>query len=201
MDLFTMMTAAAIVTFLVTAVHALPEMMATVMTFSVVMTAFMLLAMMMSALMTFSVMMATVMPLTVMMAVVVAPGVRIIFQCAFSKCLCCSVCRFLNTCVKLDSGIRKRCLRSHADASADQGVRLHGLQEAREGAMAASVSINNLLINDLTLFNIIQFKLRGMAKVLKDLSVFVCDCNSHSICSFLDDFLIDLDRTAFTVSA
>ena len=67
--------------------------------------------------------------------------------------------------------------------------------------MTASVGINNLLINDLTLFNIVQLKLFGMAKVLEDFSVFVCDCNSHGMCSFLNDFLIDLDRLKFTVSA
>ena len=67
--------------------------------------------------------------------------------------------------------------------------------------MTASVGINNLLINDLTLFNIVQLKLFGMAKVLEDFSVFVCDCNSPGKYSFLNDFLIDLDRLKFTVSA
>ena len=60
--------------------------------------------------------------------------------------------------------------------------------------MTASIGIDDLLINDLPLFSIIQLKLLGMAEVLENLSVFVCDCNSHGICSFLNDFLIDLDR-------
>ena len=67
--------------------------------------------------------------------------------------------------------------------------------------MTASIGIDDLLINDLPLFSIIQLKLLGMAEVLENLSVFVCNCNSHGICSFLNDFLIDLDRFKFTMSA
>ena len=67
--------------------------------------------------------------------------------------------------------------------------------------MTAPVGINDLLINDLTLFNIVQLKLFRMAKVLEDLSVFICDCDSHGMRSFLNDLLTDLDRFKFTVSA
>ena len=67
--------------------------------------------------------------------------------------------------------------------------------------MTASVGINGLFINDLTLFNIVQLKLFGMAEVLEDFSVFVRDCNSHGMRSFLYDFLIDLDRFKYTMSA
>ena len=67
--------------------------------------------------------------------------------------------------------------------------------------MAASVGINGLFIHDPAVFNVIQPELPCMAKVLEDLSVFICDCDSHSICSFLNDFLIDLDRFVFEVSA
>ena len=43
--------------------------------------------------------------------------------------------------------------------------------------------INDLLINDLTLFSIVQLELLGMVEVLKDFSVFVCDCDSHGYCA------------------
>ena len=67
--------------------------------------------------------------------------------------------------------------------------------------MTASIGINDLLIHDLAVFNVIQLELFGMAEVPEDLSVFVCDCDSHNIFPFLIDFLIDLDRFVFEVSA
>ena len=67
--------------------------------------------------------------------------------------------------------------------------------------MSASVGVNNLLTYNFSIFDIVQLELFCMAKVLEDFSVFVCDCDSHGMCSFLNDFLIDLDRFKFTMSA
>jgi hypothetical protein len=194
------MTAAALVALFVAAVEAFSVMMAALMIFTVVMAAA-FIPMMVSALLSFAVVMTAFVTFSVMMTVVVALGVGIIFQRSIRKGFCGSIRRSLNACIKLDPGVGKRRLRTHTDASADQGVSLHRLQEPGKGAVTASVGIHDLLIHDLPLFNIVQLKLLGMAEVLEDFSVFVCDCDPHGICSFLNDFLIDLDRFKFTVSA
>ena len=59
--------------------------------------------------------------------------------------------------------------------------------------MTASVGINDLLINDLFLLNIVHFKLYSMIEVLEYFSVFICDCDSHDICSFFNDSMVDLN--------
>ena len=58
-------------------------------------------------------------------------------------------------------------------------------KEACERTMALPVGIHNLLIDHLTIFNIINFKLGGVAKMLKYISVFIGNCDSHLIGSFL----------------
>ena len=194
------MTAAALVALLMAAVEAFSVMMSALVVFTVMMAAA-FIAVMVTAFMAFAMVMPTVVTFSVMMVMVVALGIRIIFQRSIRKGFCGGIRRSLNACVKLDPGIRKRCLRTHTNTSADQDVSLNRLQEACKSAMTASVGINDLLIHDLTLINIIQLKLLGMTEVLEDFSVFVCDCDSHGICSFLNDFLIDLDRFKFTVSA
>jgi hypothetical protein len=188
------MTTAALVTLLMAAIEAFSMMMTALMVFTVMMvTAFMSFAMVMTAFVTFSVMMTAFVTFS-MMVVVVAPGIRIIFKGSFSKSFCGCIRRSLNACVKLDSSIRKRHLRTHANSSANQDVGLCSLQETCKSTMAASVSINDLFIDDLTLFNIVQLKLLCMTEVLEDLSIFISDCDSHSIAPFLHYALIDHNR-------
>ena len=194
------MPAAALVALFMAAVEAFSVMMFALVVFTVVLAAA-FIAVVVTAFMAFAMVMPALVAFSVMMVMVVALGIRIIFQRSFGEGFRGGVRRSLNASVKLDPDFGKRRLRTHADASADQGVSLHRLQEACKGAVAASVGINDLLIHDLTLINIIQLKLLGMTEVLEDFSVFVCDCDPHGICSFLNDFLIDLNRFKFTVSA
>ena len=71
------------------------------------------------------------------------------------------------------------------NAAADENIHLCISEEACERAMALPVGIHNLLIDHLTIFNIINFKLGGVAKMLKYISVFIGNCDSHLIGSFL----------------
>ena len=137
----------------------------------------------------------------VMMSVMVTAGIRIERKGSLGKSLRCFVSRPLNPGIKSDPGIRERHLRAHTDPAADQGVSLCRLQETRQRAVSASVGIYDLLICDLTVLNVIQLKLLRMAKMLKDLSVFKRNCDSHGASSFLNDFLPDLDRFALEMSA
>ena len=165
------------------------------------MTAAAFIAMVVSAFMTLAVMMSALMTLALMMTVVVALGIGIIFQRAFSQCLCGGISRSLNAGIELYPCISKRHLRAHADPSADQGIGLHRLQETCKSSVSVSVGINDLFVNYLAVFDIVQLDLFGVAEMLEDFSAFVCDCYSHSVDSFLNDLLIENDRFKFTVSA
>ena len=67
--------------------------------------------------------------------------------------------------------------------------------------MAAAVCADNLFCDYFSILNIVNLELFGMTEVLEDLSVFVSDCDSHYIASFLHDFLIDFNRFIFTAPA
>ena len=85
---------------------------------------------MVSALMTASMVMPTVMSLTVMMAVVITFCVRIILQRPFGQRFCGCISRTGDTAVELDARFGKRVLCAHADATADQRVRLGRLKKS-----------------------------------------------------------------------
>lgn len=51
--------------------------------------------------------------------------------------------------------------------------------------MAAAIGIDNLFTDNLSALYIVELELCRMSEVLEDLSVFVGDCDSHYIASFL----------------
>ena len=76
------------------------------------------------------------------------------------------------------------------NAAADENIHLCISKEACERTMALPVGIHNLLIDHLTIFNIINLKLGGVAKMLKYISVFIGNIDSQMIDSFLLQRLI-----------
>ena len=166
------MAAAALVTFLMPTVEAF--------------------AVMVSALVTASVMMSTLVPLTVVMAVVVAFGIGIILQRTLCQSLRGCIGRTRNPAVELDSRLGQRILRTHADAAADQCIRLGGFQESGQCAVTAAIGGDDLLRNYLAVLHIVELELLGVAKMLEDLSVFIGYRDSHISRSFLNDILRSL---------
>ena len=127
------------------------------------------------------------MPLAVMVVMVITSGIGIILQRALGQRLCCGVRGAGHAAVEPDARLSQRALRAHADAAADQGIRLSGFQESGQGAVPAAVCGDDLLGNDPAVLNVVKLELFGVTEMLEDLSVFVSDCDSHSICSFLHD--------------
>ena len=187
-----MMTAAALVALLMAAVETISVMMPALVFFTV-MTAAVLIVMMVTAFLSFTMMPAR-MPFAVMMPVVVTAGIGVIFQRSFNKSFYSSISSALNPCIKLDPGIGKCRLRTHANASANQSIRLNRLQESCKCSVAAAVGRYDLFVYDPALRNVVQLKLLGMAKVLEDLSVFIGDCDSHTVVSFLHNGLLQFNR-------
>ena len=132
-----------------------------------------------SAHMALSMVMTTIMTFTVMMAVVIAFGVGIILQCPFGQRLRGRVCRACHAAVEFDSRLSQSILRTHADAAADQRVRLRRFQKPGKSAMTAAVGRDDLLRDDFTILHIVEFELLGVAKMLEDISVFIGYRDSH----------------------
>ena len=177
-----MMTAAALIALLMAAVEALPVMVSTLVFLAVVVPAFMTFSMVMPALVAFP----------VVMAVVIAFSIGIILQCTLCQSLSGRIGRTGDPAVELDSRLGQRVLRTHADAAADQCIRLGGFQESGQCAVTTAIGWYDLLGNDLAILHVVELELLGVAEMLEDLSVFVSYCDSHISCSFLNDTLCSL---------
>ena len=136
-----------------------------------------------------------------MVAMMIAMRIRIVFQVTFRECLCRSVRGSLHTGVKLNARVGQRHLGTHTNPAADQSVDFGCLQETGQCAVAASVSVYNLFADDFPIRHVIHLELFGMTEMLEDLSIIVCDCDSHRTASFLHDFLIEFNWFIFTASA
>ena len=161
------MTAAALIAFLMAAVEA----------FAVVMSAHMPLATVMT----------TIVTLAVMVAVMVASGIGIILKRPLGKGLCRRIGGTGNTAVEANPRLGQRVLRAHANAAADQRVHLRRFQEAGQRAMAAAVGGHNLFGDDLAVRYVVELKLLRMAEMLEDFSILISCCDSHTVRSFQND--------------
>ena len=140
-----MMTAAALIALLMAAVEALPVMVSTLVFLAVVVPAFMTFSMVMPALVAFP----------VVMAVVIAFSIGIILQCTLCQSLSGRIGRTGDPAVELDARLGQRILRTHADAAADQCIRLGGFQESGQCAVTTAIGWYDLLGNDLAILHVV----------------------------------------------
>ena len=87
--------------------------------------------------------------------------------------------------VYANTGFRQSLLRSAADAAADQRVHAQRPQKRCQRAMSVAVGGNKLPFPHGIALHRIDGKLLRVAKVLKDLPVFIRCCNLHHNRSFL----------------
>ncbi len=137
----------------------------------------------------------------VVMTMMIAAGIRIIIERPFCQRPGSSICLSPDTGVEPDSGIRERHLRAHSDTATYQGINLGSLKESGQSSVTAAVCFYHLLFRDFTIFNIVEFELFRMTEMLKYFSIFVGNCDSHSIAPFFKYFLARYNRFAFAATA
>ena len=78
-----------------------------------------------------------------------------------------------------DTGCCQRHLSTTADTTANEGIRIQSGKQGCQRAVTAAIGIYHLGCYDLSILNIINFKLGSMSKMLENITVFVGNCNSH----------------------
>ena len=126
----------------------------------------------------------TGMAFPMIVAMVIALNVRVIQKLTADQGFHSRIRTAGNAAEQLYTGCCQRHLGTTADAAADQHIRFQRRQYASQSAVTAAVGIHNLCRQNLTILNIIDLELLGMTKVLKDISVFVSNRDSHNIISF-----------------
>jgi len=141
--------------------------------------------------------------IAVMMVVVVALDIGVKQQFAGDKIVNRCISGTAHTAVKLDRSSRKSSLGTCADAAADKHVGVKSGENARKSAVTAAVGVNDLGGYYLSVPDIINFKLLGVAKVLEYHTVFISYSNSHIVISFwfLIFFMIQTLKAAIVLTA
>ena len=117
-------------------------------------------------------------------------GIEIQFICKQS--IYCIVARAADTAVKPNACTCKCHLSTTANSAANENISTHCLQKARQCTVTASIRVNDLGRNDLSILYCVDLKLLGMSKVLKDLSVFVSNCNFHIFILLIINYISQL---------
>ena len=120
----------------------------------------------------------------VLVVMVVTVNIGIVAQTSAEQCVHRCVSVPADTAVELDARFGECCLRTAADASADQSVHAVLHQEACQCAVTAAVGINDFRMDDFAVRSFIKLELFGVAEMLKDLTVFLGNCNFHNGISF-----------------
>ena len=122
--------------------------------------------------------------LAVLVVMVVTVNIGIVAQISVEQCAHRRISVPADTAVELDARLGQCCLRTAADASADQSVYTVLHQEACQRAVTTAVGINDFRMDDFAVHSFIKLEMFGVAEMLKDLTVFIGNCNFHNGISF-----------------
>jgi hypothetical protein len=114
---------------------------------------------------------------------VTAIGVGVVAEIACNKSFNRLIAISAYTAQKLDARTGKCHLGTTSDASANQHVCTKRQENGCERAMSLTVGANNGAVCDFSVRYGVYLKLLGMSEVLKNLSVFVSNCNFHVVIS------------------
>ena len=134
----------------------------------------------MAAMLTAAVVTAGVPFLAVLMVMVVTVNIGIVAQISAEQCAHRRVSVPADTAVELDARFGECCLRTAADASANQSVHAVLHQKACQCAVTAAVGVNDFRMSDFAAHSFIKLELFGVAEMLKNLTVFIGNCNFHN---------------------
>ena len=110
---------------------------------------------------------AGVTSLAVFMVMVVTVNIGIVAQISAEQCAHRCVSVPADTAVELDARFGECCLRTAADASANQSVHAVLHQESCQCAVTAAVGVNDFRMSDFAVRSFIKLELLGVTEMLK----------------------------------
>ena len=120
---------------------------------------------------------AGVAALAVGVVVMITADIGIVCKCACQQGVHRRVRLAADAAVELDTGLRQCHLGTAADTAANQGIHAPLHQKSRQCAVAAAVGVHHFLPDDLAVCHLIELELLRVAEVLKDLTVFISNCD------------------------
>ena len=116
--------------------------------------------------------------------VVVAMDIGVEGQLSLRQCLSRGIRAAGHAAVEPDARLCQSHLGTAADAAADQGIHIQGVQNPGQRAVAAAVGVHHFRRHHLAVLDVIDLELLGVAKVLENFAVFISNCYTHGCFSF-----------------
>ena len=105
--------------------------------------------------------------LAMLVVMVITVNIWVVAQTSVEQCAHRSVSVTADTAVELDTRLGQSCLRTAADASADQSVYTVLHQEACQCAVTAAIGVNDFRMSDFAVRSFIKLELLGVTEMLK----------------------------------
>ena len=84
-----------------------------------------------------------------------------------------------NAAIEVDRGFCQGLFRSTADAAGNDGIDFLGLQETDQGTVALTIGVDDVSLDDMAIFDIIDLEFFRMAEMLEYIPIFIRNCYSH----------------------
>lgn len=123
---------------------------------------------------------ATVMFTMAMLLVVVAASyVGIEFQRTIEQILDGFIGTTCNAAIEINRSGRQGLFRSTADAAGNDGIDFLGLQETDQSTVALTIGVDDVSLDDMAIFDIIDLEFFRMAEMLEYIPIFIRNCYSY----------------------
>lgn len=84
-----------------------------------------------------------------------------------------------NAAIEVNRSGRQGLLGSAADAAGNDGIDFLGLQETDQGTVALTIGVDDVSLDDMAIFDIIDLEFFRMAEMLEYIPIFIRNCYSY----------------------
>lgn len=117
--------------------------------------------------------------MAMLLVVMAASYVGIEFQRTIEQILDGFIGTARNAAIEVNRSSRQGLLSSAADAAGNDGIDFLGLQETDQGTVALTIGVDDVSLDDMAIFDIIDLEFFRMAEMLEYIPIFIRNCYSH----------------------
>lgn len=122
---------------------------------------------------------AVMFTMAMLLVVMAASYVGIEFQRTIEQILDGFIGTARNAAIEVNRSGLQGLLGSAADAAGNDGIDFLGLQETDQGTVALTMGVDDVSLDDMAIFDIIDLEFFRMAEMLEYIPIFIRNCYSH----------------------
>lgn len=117
--------------------------------------------------------------MAMLLVVMAASYVGIEFQRTIEQILDGFIGTACNAAIEVNRSGRQGLLGSATDAAGNDGIDFLGLQETDQGTVALTIGVDDVSLDDMAIFDIIDLEFFRMAEMLEYIPIFIRNCYSY----------------------